>query len=307
MQTTAHLLMVRPVNFEFNAQTAVNNAFQVRPTDNLAVREKALAEFDGMVNLLRENGISVTVTNDTTGKPVPDAVFPNNWVSFHSDGTIVLYPMFAVNRRLERDPAIIGEVVQQFSSSGLIDLSNYENEGLFLEGTGSMVLDRENKIAYACLSPRTHRKVLDVFCEKMGYTAVSFDAVDILGQSIYHTNVMMSVASQYVVICLQAIRSQEQQKKVLGAINKSGKTVMAISYDQLNNFAGNLLQVHNSNGEKIAVMSARALQSFPAVQLEQLRQFNKIISAPLTEIEQNGGGSARCMMAEIHLPPLVTV
>ena len=307
MQTTAHLLMVRPVNFEFNAQTAVNNAFQVRPADNLAVREKALAEFDGMVAMLRENGISVTVTNDTTGKPVPDAVFPNNWVSFHSDGTIVLYPMFAVNRRLERDPAIIGEVVQQFSSSGLIDLSNYENEGLFLEGTGSMVLDRENKIAYACLSPRTHRKVLDVFCEKMGYTAVSFDAVDIHGQSIYHTNVMMSVASQYVVICLEAIRSQEQQKKVLGAIHQSGKTVMAISYDQLNNFAGNLLQVHNSNGEKIAVMSARALQSFPAVQLEQLRQFNKIISAPLTEIEQNGGGSARCMMAEIHLPPLVTV
>jgi hypothetical protein len=307
MQTTAHLLMVRPVNFEFNAQTAVNNAFQVRPADTLAVREKALAEFDGMVAMLRENGISVTVTNDTTGKPVPDAVFPNNWVSFHSDGTIVLYPMFAVNRRLERDPAIIGEVVQQFSSSGLIDLSNYENEGLFLEGTGSMVLDRENKIAYACLSPRTHRKVLDVFCEKMGYTAVSFDAVDIHGQSIYHTNVMMSVASQYVVICLEAIRRQEQQKKVLGAINQSGKTVMAISYDQLNNFAGNLLQVHNSNGEKIAVMSARALQSFPAAQLEQLRQFNKIISAPLTEIEQNGGGSARCMMAEIHLPPLVTV
>lgn len=301
MQTTSHLLMIRPVNFGFNAETAVNNAFQVAGND-AGVQQKARQEFDAFVSLLQQNGVDVTVIEDTPEPYTPDSVFPNNWVSFHSDGTVVLYPMFAANRRLERKPGVLEAVKKKFGISNTIDLSSRETEDAFLEGTGSMVLDRDKKIAYACLSPRTDYFVLTEFCGKMGYTAEVFDAIDQNGQAIYHTNVMMCVADKYVVICLDAIAADHEKEQVSNAISASGKTIITISYDQMNHFAGNMLQVSNNSNEKLLVMSTQAYTSLAPGQLAALNGFNRIIHSSLTTIETNGGGSARCMMAEIHLP-----
>jgi hypothetical protein len=300
-QTTSHLLMIRPVNFGFNAETAVNNAFQVAGND-AGAQEKARQEFDAFVQLLQQNGVAITVIEDTPDPHTPDSIFPNNWVSFHEDGTVVLYPMYAVNRRLERKPAVLQALAGKFSIKNTIDLSNNENEDAFLEGTGSMVLDRQNKIAYACLSPRTDYFVLTEFCEKMGYSAEVFDAIDQKGQAIYHTNVMMCVADKYVVICLDAIAADHEKEQVSATFTKSGKAIVPISYDQMNHFAGNMLQVNNQQGETLLVMSSQAYASLTTEQLQQLGGYNTIIHSPLTTIETNGGGSARCMMAEIHLP-----
>lgn len=301
MQNTSHILMIRPVHFGFNAQTAVNNAFQVAGQDNEA-QEKALQEFDALVNILRNNDVDVLVVNDTPEPHTPDSIFPNNWISFHENGTVCLYPMFAENRRQERKSSVLQQVKEHFSIHQTIDLTHYEKEHLFLEGTGSMVLDRDNKIAYACLSQRTDEKVLADFCEHMGYESVIFDAADAKGQPIYHTNVLMCVADKYVVICLDCIPSEFERAIVKDAIAHSGKELIAISMEQLGNFAGNMLQVQNKKGELILVMSARAWKSLTPVQQHKLNTYNTVIYAPLTTIENNGGGSARCMMAEIFLP-----
>lgn len=301
MQTTSHLLMIRPVNFGFNAETAVNNAFQTAGND-AGAQQKALQEFDAFVQVLQQNGVDVTVVEDTPDPHTPDSIFPNNWVSFHDDGTVVLYPMYAGNRRLERKPGVLEAVKNKFSIQNTIDLSGHEAENVFLEGTGSMVLDRQNKIAYACLSPRTDYFVLTEFCEQMGYNPEVFDALDQKGQPIYHTNVMMCVADKYVVICLDAIAAEHEKEQVSASIIKSGKTIIPISYEQMNRFAGNMLQVSNNKGATLLVMSSQAYASLTKEQIQQLEGFNGIIHSPLTTIETNGGGSARCMMAEIHLP-----
>lgn len=301
MQTTSYLLMIRPVNFSFNAETAVNNAFQSASSDNKQ-QEKALAEFEGLVKILRDNNVDVTVVNDTPEPYTPDSIFPNNWVSFHQDGVVCLYPMYAVNRRQERKPGVLQELGHKFELSTTLDFSPYEQEGLFLEGTGSMVLDRDNKIAYACLSPRTDKKVLQDFCEKMGYTPVVFTSVDGQGLPIYHTNVMMCVADKYVVVCLDSLPVAAERKLLSATIEGSGKEIIEITPEQMNHFAGNMLQVHNDKNEKLLVMSTQAYQSLTPAQVERLRSFNRIIHAPLTTIETNGGGSARCMLAEVHLP-----
>ena len=293
--------MIRPVSFTFNAQTAVNNAFQSNSNAGDA-QKKALDEFDQFVSLLRNNGVDVIVVDDTQEPHTPDSIFPNNWVSFHQDGTLLLYPMYAENRRAERKPHVLEKISSQFRIERKIDLSNYEKEGLFLEGTGSMVLDRDNRIAYACLSPRTNEKVLNDFCRQMNYKPVLFDAVDETGKPIYHTNVMMCVADQYVVICLDSIRNKEQRTVTEKAILTSGKQLIAINYSQMNHFAGNMLQVENSKGEKLLIMSSQAFESLTRDQVQLLTGFNRIIHSPLTTIETNGGGSARCMMAEVHLP-----
>jgi hypothetical protein len=303
MQTTSHLLMIRPVNFSFNAATAVNNAFQVPVSDD-KTQEKALAEFEGFVKVLRDNGVDVTVINDTPEPYTPDSIFPNNWVSFHQEGVVCLYPMYAVNRRQERKPGVLQELGRKFDLSATLDFSPYEKEGLFLEGTGSMVLDRDNKIAYACLSPRTDKKVLQDFCTRMGYKPVVFTSVDGKGRPIYHTNVMMCVADTYVVVCLDSVSAAGEREMLSTTIIQSGKEIIAITAEQMNEFAGNMLQVHNADGERLLVMSSRAYQSLTAVQVERLSAFNRIVHAPLTTIETNGGGSARCMLAEIHLPAL---
>lgn len=296
--------MIRPVNFAFNAETAVNNAFQVAgETDE--VQETARLEFDGFVKLLRENGVDVTVVEDTPVPYTPDSIFPNNWVSFHADGTVLLYPMFAPNRRAERKPHILEALTGHFTIRQTLDLTGFEHQNLFLEGTGSMVLDRDQKIAYACLSPRTDRTVLEDFCTKMQYRAVIFDAVDASGQPIYHTNVMMCVADRYVVICLDSIADAGQRQQVSDSITQSGKAIIPISLDQMAHFAGNMLQVQNAAGERLLIMSSQAFESLKETQLQQLTSFNRILHAPLHTIESNGGGSARCMLAEIHLPERV--
>jgi hypothetical protein len=302
MQTTSHLLMIRPVNFSFNAETAVNNAFQQpRSRDGKDVQQTALTEFEDFVKTLRDNGVDVTVIEDTAEPYTPDSIFPNNWVSFHEGGTVCLYPMFAANRRLERKPGVLEAIDKMFRIDATLDLSGYESEGLFLEGTGSMVLDREKKIAYACLSPRTHRVVLLDFCHRLGYTPEFFTAVDAGGRAIYHTNVMMCVADRYVVVCLDSLPIAGEREHLLAAIRGAGKTVIPITLYQMSHFAGNMLQVQDLRGKKLLVMSTRAYESLDPDQLQQLRTFNPIIHAPLTTIETLGGGSARCMLAEIHL------
>ncbi|GAC1431676.1 MAG: arginine deiminase-related protein [Chitinophagaceae bacterium] len=301
MQTTSHILMIRPVNFGFNAETAANNAFQVAGND-AGAQEKAKQEFDAFVQVLQHNGIDVTIADDTPEPHTPDAIFPNNWISLHHDGTLVKYPMYATNRRLERKPGVVDAIAAKFTVTRTIDLSSYEKESVFLEGTGSMVLDRPNKIAYACLSPRTDYFVLADFCEKMGYTAEVFDAIDQEGRAIYHTNVMMCVADKYVVICMEAIAAQHEKDHLTATIKKTGKEIIPISFSQMNHFAGNMLQVRNDKEELLLVMSSQAFASLTKEQVQQLSAYNKIIHSPLTTIESNGGGSARCMMAEVYLP-----
>jgi len=293
--------MIRPVNFSFNAETAVNNAFQSAATDN--AQKQALKEFDDFAALLNSNGVDVTIIDDTPEPYTPDSIFPNNWVSFHGDGTVCLYPMYAQNRRLERKPEVLQKVSRKFDIQATLDFSGYEQQGLFLEGTGSMVLDRDKKIAYAGLSPRTDQSVLLDFCSRMGYTPKSFTAVDGKGSSIYHTNVVMCVADRYVVVCLDSIADPTERESLIDTIRQSGKDIVDISLSQLNQFAGNMLQVQNDKGEKLLVMSSQAYSSLEPAQISRLTGFNRILHSPLTTIETNGGGSARCMLAEIFLEP----
>ncbi|MDN3588683.1 arginine deiminase-related protein [Pedobacter aquatilis] len=300
MQSTSHILMIRPVDFKFNKQTAGNNKFQVA-SDESDVQAQALKEFDEFVTLLRNNQVDVTVIDDTIKPETPDSIFPNNWVSFHEDGTVYLYPMFSENRRQERRSEIIDELKTNFEVSHINDLSFYENVNMFLEGTGSMVLDRTNKIAYACLSIRTEAEALNNFCQLAGYKSVIFNAVDASGFPIYHTNVMMCIGDKFAVVCLDSVPNIHERDFLQKALSLSGKEIIKITLDQMNHFAGNMLQISNKNGESLLVMSEQAYKSLDEVQIAALKKYSKIIYAPLYTIEQNGGGSARCMLAEIHL------
>lgn len=300
MQTTSQLLMIRPVDFKFNAQTAGNNKFQ-QASEQSNIQEQALKEFDDFVNTLRGNEIDVTVIDDTLLPETPDSIFPNNWVSFHEDGSVFLYPMFSENRRLERRDDIIDQLGNYFQVSQTLDLSAFESKGIYLEGTGSMVLDRDNKIAYACLSLRTDVNVLEEFCHKAGYSAVTFNATDANGFPIYHTNVMMCVADRYAVVCLESVHDIKEREKLAGSLRGTNKEIIDISPDQMNHFAGNMLQVKNTAGEPLLIMSEQAYLSLTTSQISKLTAYNRIIYAPLYHIEKNGGGSARCMVAEIHL------
>lgn len=301
MQTTSHLLMIKPVAFDFNAETAVNNAFQQQGSNEQA-QQKAEAEFDGFVQKLTAAGVDVTVVQDTPVPHTPDSIFPNNWISFHDDGSIVLYPMYAANRRAERKQHVLDIIASKFEIKKQIDFTSKEKEDHFLEGTGSMVLDREKKIAYACLSPRTNKTVFEEWCNKMQFTPCSFYSVDETGAEIYHTNVMMCVADRYVVICLDSIRDEAERNHVIETIRNSGKKIIEVTYSQMNRFAGNMLQVQNNDGTKFLVMSSQAFHSLTTEQVKELELYNPIIHSDLTTIETNGGGSARCMMAEVFLP-----
>ncbi|HMR93416.1 MAG TPA: arginine deiminase-related protein, partial [Chitinophagaceae bacterium] len=285
MQNTNHLLMIRPVHFGYNAATAVNNAFQVK-NDDTDVQQKALEEFDNFVSLLLQKGVDVTVVEDTPEPHTPDSVFPNNWISFHEDGTVVLYPMFAENRRAERKQHVLDTIRKKFSQQSFTDLTPYEQSNLFLEGTGSMVLDRENKIAYACLSPRTSQKVLSDFGAKMGYRIVAFDAVDEKGFPIYHTNVMMCVADRYVVVCTDCIPDKGQRQLLTDALSATGKEIVPVSYVQVNQFAGNMLQVKTKTGAPLLIMSSQAWESLSGEQQQKLLGFNEVVHAPLYTIEK---------------------
>lgn len=294
------ILMIRPVNFTYNDQTAVNNAFQVAGHDK-DVQRKALIEFDDFVLKLRNKGVVVMVVDDSPEPSTPDSIFPNNWVSFHEEGSLVLYPMYAKNRRQERKPEVLKNIKEKFSVSKVIDMSGSEVENKYLEGTGSMVLDRDKKIAYACLSPRTDTELFKKFCDELNYRPVAFRATDLNGKAIYHTNVMMCVADRFIIICLECIADKSEQEFVSNTILKSGKEIIEISNDQMNQFAGNMLQVSNRAGEKFLVMSTKAYTSLNEGQLKKLTAYNEIIHSSLDTIETNGGGSARCMMAEVYL------
>ena len=300
--------MIQPAAFFFNEETAENNYYQdaSKAVAKASSQELALKEFNEFVDLLRANHIEVIVVPDLVENQTPDSIFPNNWVSFHEDGHVFLYPMCAKSRRKERRPEILDQVKNAgFSISELTDLSATENDGLYLEGTGSMIFDRANQIAYAARSIRTDENLFIRYCETIGYQPVvfsSFQTVDQKRLPIYHTNVMMCVADRYAVICFSCIDDIDERKMVREHLEKSGKTIIEISEEQVNQFAGNMLQVENTMGEKFLVMSNSACKSLTSEQLSLLTSFNPILAPSLTTIETCGGGSARCMLAEVFLP-----
>lgn len=305
MQTTDTVLMIEPIAFGYNAQTAENNYFQIEQKDT-DIQEKALEEFNNFAEKLRSKGINVITIKDTMDPHTPDSIFPNNWVSFHRDGKVVLYPMFAPNRRVERRPDIL-EVLKNkgFEISGTDDLSHFEDENKFLEGTGSMIFDHDNKIAYGSVSLRLDEELFRKFCAKYGFLPVVFHSYQNAGGQrlpIYHTNVMMCVADQFVVICLDCIDNELEREKVQEVIKSSGKEIIEISEDQLQQFAGNMLQVQNTEGKKFLVMSQTAYRSLKPEQIQNIEKYCEIIYSDLNTIETNGGGSARCMLAEVFLP-----
>lgn len=296
--------MVRPAHFGYNAETATNNAFQSEDPDltDEQVQAKAIQEFDEFVSRLRTAGINVHVAEDTPAPVKPDAIFPNNWVTFHSDGTVATYPMHAPTRRQERREDIIKGLANQFQVSERIHFESGEAENRFLEGTGSLILDRPNQVAYACLSPRTEAGLLDEFCIKMGYEKAEFTAVDRNGKAIYHTNVMMAVGVDFVVICMEAVPDPKEKQALRHKFAATGKAVIEITLDQMMAFAGNMLQVAGTGGMPYLVMSEQAFKSLKADQVQAIEQRTEILHSPLYTIERHGGGSARCMMAEIFLP-----
>lgn len=300
MQTTSKIVMVRPFRFAFNEETAKNNYFQ-QPTEASSAADGAIAEFDAFVNRLRKKDVDVLVVQDTPDPWTPDSIFPNNWFSSHLSGELVLYPMFAENRRKERKPEMLQLLTKKIGHRKIIDLTHWENEGEFLEGTGSMIFDRERRIAYCCRSPRTSEKVLADFCAQMNFDAVVFDAVDKNGNLIYHTNVMMSVGSQIAVVCLESITKEDERNRVISKLTSAGKVIVEISLDQVTCFAGNMLEVKSRNGQPIMVMSAAAHNALTPDQEAVISTYNTILSSPLSTIETNGGGSARCMLAEIFI------
>ena len=307
MQTANTVLMVEPIAFGYNSQTAQNNYFQVEQKE-ADIQEKALQEFNNFVEKLRAKGIQVITIKDTLEPHSPDSIFPNNWVSFHEDGRVALYPMFAMNRRVERRSDILDTLRDEgFNITEVNDFSNSEKEEKFLEGTGSMIFDHDFKIAYGSVSLRLDEGLFRDFCEKFGYTPVVFHSFQNVGNQrlpIYHTNVMMCVAEQFVVICLDCIDDELEREKVQEVIKSTDKEVIEISEEQMHQFAGNMLQVQNEEGTQFLVMSQTAYKSLTKEQIEKIKSYCEIIYADLNTIELNGGGSARCMLAEVFLPKI---
>ncbi len=304
-QLASSVLMIRPARFESNPQTATSNRFQ-RKTDASPdeQQQSALAQFDNLVSDLRANGIGAIIAEDTSEPHTPDSIFPNNWVSFHADGRVVLYPMEADNRRAERRMDIVEslDTTHGFQVSEIVDLSHHEHSGHFLEGTGSMVLDRVNRIAYACLSSRTQLDVLGDFAQRLDYDVVAFDAVDREGVPIYHTNVLMNVGEKLAVICDGAIARDDQRAAVLQRLQETGHDVVSLNYDQLDAFAGNMLELRNKDGDRMLAMSQQAYDSLDKKQRCKLQDNGSVITTAIDDIENSAGGSVRCMLAEIHLP-----
>lgn len=297
------LLMIRPACFGFNEQTQSSNAFQESPDIRSDAQLIAVNEFDRMVALMRSHDIDVRVYADTTTQ-APDAIFPNNWISFHDDGRVVLYPMMAENRRRERRMDIIESLAQEFVIKELLDLSGEERHGRYLEGTGSLVFDHVNRILYASRSPRTSEVLVTEVASRLGYQAIVFNSSDEDGRPVYHTNVVMSVGAKFALICLDAIRDEPDQERILDHFATTGHKVIAISFAQMRAFAGNVLEVQRKEGGPIILMSATAYNSLLTGQLNAIVQFAEILSVDIPSIEKYGGGSVRCMIAGIHLPTL---
>lgn len=298
-------MMIRPARFQSNPHTAESNRFQGRNSGSPEQQQAAAEqEFAGLVAALRGAGVNVVVFDDTPEPHTPDSVFPNNWISFHADGRVVLYPMEAPNRRTERRADIIDSLRDEhdFQVSEVVDLSHHEGHGHFLEGTGSMVLDRANRVAFACLSSRTQLDALGDFGQRLDYDIVAFDAVDRDGVAIYHTNVLMSIGERLAVVCAEAIPRDDQREAVLDRLRETGHELLLLSLDQLGAFAGNMLELRTDKGERIVAMSQQAHDSLDASQLDQIRNNGGVVTAAIDAIESSSGGSVRCMLAEIHLP-----
>jgi hypothetical protein len=298
-QSTDTLLLVRPANFGFNAQTAVNNSFQAK-TENCELQKHALKEFDRLVETLIAAKVNPIVVNDEPQPQLPDSVFPNNWFSTHSDGSLCLYPMFAENRRAERKDSIIAMLKSRFTVNNIFDFTHYEQQNRFFEGTGSVVLDRTNHIAYACLSPRTDEEILDDFCKKLQFKKCRFHAF-FNDKEIYHTNVMLAVADKYAIICTKSITNNNELKNVIENLFATDKEIIEISIEQMQHFAGNMLQISNGDGETLLAMSSQAYKSLTAEQIIKIERYNNILHSDIKTIETAGGGSLRCMLAEIFL------
>jgi hypothetical protein len=307
-QTTNSILMIRPVAFRMNEQTAVNNYYQ-KVLDGLlpaTVNAKAQEEFDTFVEKLRNAGVDVTVVEDTLDPDTPDSIFPNNWISFHQNAEVVLYPMFAENRRAERREDILDTLEEKgFKIKSINDYTEAEEDGYFLEGTGSLLLDRKNQKAYCALSPRADEELFIEFCEDYDLAPVIFEAFQTVNgerKLIYHTNVIMTLGENFAVICADCIDDKKERKMVLNNLKEDGKEVIMITEEQVNNFAGNMLEVKGTDDKRYLVMSTSAFQSLTKKQITQVEKHAEILSSSLDTIEACGGGSARCMMAEIFLP-----
>jgi hypothetical protein len=304
-QLASSVLMIRPVRFESNPMTAESNRFQGKSNaDPDTQNANAQGEFDALAATLRAAGVNVVIVDDTAEPHTPDSIFPNNWVSFHADGRVVLYPMAANNRRTERRPDIVERLDSEngFAVKEIVDLSGHEQAGHYLEGTGSMVLDRKNHVAYACLSSRTQLDPLGDFAQRMDYDVVTFDAVDRDGVAIYHSNVLMNVGEELAVICAEAIERDEQRAAVLQRLSDTGHEVILLNYDQLDAFAGNMLELRGKDGDRLIAMSQQAYDALDETQIERLRANGRVVTSDIRNIEASAGGSVRCMLAEIHLP-----
>ena len=311
-QITNTVLMIRPIQFRMNEQTSVNNYYQKTPENTLpeAVNIMAVKEFDALVRKLKKAGIHVIVVKDTKEFDTPDSIFPNNWISFHANGTIGLYPMFAENRRLERKESVLEAVeAQGFVVKNVVDYTAAEADNLFLEGTGSILLDRVNNKAYCAISDRADEELFIEFCEDFEYTPVVFSAYQTVNgkrEKIYHTNVMMCIGETFAVVCLASIDDKKERKSLINHLQEDGKKVIEISEDQVNQFAGNMLQLKGADAASYLVMSQSALNSLRPAQIKIIESHTTILSSPLDTIESCGGGSARCMMAEVFLPATVS-
>lgn len=306
-QITNTILMIRPIKFRMNEQTAVNNYFQEDlELKNSEINKKAQQEFDAFVKKLRVAGLHIIVVNDVESQDTPDSIFPNNWVSFHENGDVAIYPMFAENRRPERREDIFDTVESEgYVINNIVDYTVAEEDNIFLEGTGSLALDRKHRKVYCALSPRADEELIIEFCEDFEYTPVIFTAyqtVEAERLPIYHTNVMMCLAETFVIICLDCIDDKKERKNVLKHLKEDGLEVIAITEDQVANFAGNMLQVKGNDEKRYLVMSEAAHKSLTAKQITKINKHCEILSSPIDTIETCGGGSARCMMAEVFLP-----
>lgn len=303
VQCSGNILMIRPAGFQYNHETAASNAFQ-QTLEGLSpheLQDKALAEFDAFVTKLRIHDIRVTVIQDTPEPPKPDAIFPNNWISMQANGIVYLYPMNTPNRRLERRDEILEELEKQYEIRQVIDLSESEQEGRFLEGTGSIIFDHPNQTGYACISPRTDKDLFIAHCEQLGYHHIYFHSADKNGKAVYHTNVMLTIGDGFAVVCLESIHDEAERQMLADKLESSGHEIIEISEEQMLQFAGNMLEVKNSQGQPYLVMSESAFRSLNEGQLAQIEKFACILMVSIPTIETIGGGSARCMMAEIFL------
>ncbi len=300
---TDTVFLIRPARFTFNKQTASNNSFQQQEDGSEEViQRKAVEEFDLLVSKLRDADIEVVVFEDEVENKTPDSIFPNNWISTHEEGTIVLYPMYAENRRREVRQDIVGQLCEQFGFDEIVDWTPLVNKNQFLEGTGSLVLDRYHGLAYCCESERSNRELAEKWCEEMGYELILFQAFDEQSVPIYHTNVLMSVGQQFVTICYDAIPNEEERELLEDSFVASGKRIVPISFEQMNLFAGNMIELKNESGEHVLVLSEAAFQSLHEIQIKEFENYCTILTCPVPTIEKNGGGSVRCMIAEVFAP-----